>query len=900
VNNPVLDRLDELERQLHGIQSEVEVLRDVVRRAAPAPVAPPVAAPRPVPPTPAAVPRPSNRVPRTPRRELDLDALLSAKALAWAGGIVTVLGVVFLFVLAVDRGWIGHGVRIGIGAFVAGALFAGGIELRRRHGQLWSSSAAVGAGIAGAYATLLAAAGLYDFVPQSVGLVVAAAIAAAGVAVAVSWSSQTIGAIGLLGAMALPVILLVDTNGPSRLANAFVVMLLAATAVVSVTRRWRALLGCGAGLAGGQLLALFADEQRPAWELVTLAAAAWAMYLGTGVAWQLRGAAQRIGGTTSTFVFGSAGFALVSGWLLWIDDPSADRGIAALSFAAVYAAAGAALYKRQRDLFALLAVVGLAVGAIGVADVFSNGGLTYAWAAEAAALAYLARRLREQRFQLAAIAYLGLAAVHAFATEAPLERLFEPTRHPADGLASLLAVAVGAAAVAWTARGQQAEEQRGVFRALEPLLAGLRALAPAVRLTALTAMGLVLADAAGRATLALFQSAWNGGVATAFAHGQVAVTGLWSAAALAVALAGLRLKHRALTGVALGWLAVVLAKADGFDTNLTERLWPQSFALVAVASLAIAVALERRRDVLMLGSQFAYGLAAIAAGLGIAAGHGLFAGRLEGVAILAVAIVYGVLAAFFFGPKHRDFSSVLSALALVAAAIAVAKLVEGQAIVVLWAAAGAALAWLAHAIGERRFQLGAFASGALALATALIEHAPPSDLVRAAVHPGRGLPSIAAVTAALVALALAARPPRTESRDGLDRALDEHEPRWRSLLGIAAGALGLYGLSLAILEVAERIGPYDTAARFQNGHTAVSAAWGILGLAALTFGAQRRRRSLRLGGFALLGISLVKLFLYDLAWLSSIARALSFLAVGAMLLAGGAVYQRVTDEREVA
>ena len=41
------------------------------------------------------------------------------------------------------------------------------------------------------------------------------------------------------------------------------------------------------------------------------------------------------------------------------------------------------------------------------------------------------------------------------------------------------------------------------------------------------------------------------------------------------------------------------------------------------------------------------------------------------------------------------------------------------------------------------------------------------------------------------------------------------------------------------------------------------------------------------------GISLAKIFLYDLAALSSVARALSFLAVGAVLLLGGFFYQRL-------
>jgi uncharacterized membrane protein len=52
---------------------------------------------------------------------------------------------------------------------------------------------------------------------------------------------------------------------------------------------------------------------------------------------------------------------------------------------------------------------------------------------------------------------------------------------------------------------------------------------------------------------------------------------------------------------------------------------------------------------------------------------------------------------------------------------------------------------------------------------------------------------------------------------------------------------------------------------------------------------------MRLAGFALFGISLAKLFFYDLAQLSSVTRALSFLAVGAILLLGGFFYQRLAS-----
>ena len=71
-------------------------------------------------------------------------------------------------------------------------------------------------------------------------------------------------------------------------------------------------------------------------------------------------------------------------------------------------------------------------------------------------------------------------------------------------------------------------------------------------------------------------------------------------------------------------------------------------------------------------------------------------------------------------------------------------------------------------------------------------------------------------------------------------------------------------------------------------------AHGAVGLLLLNVGLHCRRRALRFGGFGLFAVSLGKLFLYGLSQLSSITRALSFLAVGAVLLLAAFLTQRLT------
>ena len=55
-----------------------------------------------------------------PRRErVDLSWLAGPTGLAVAGGVVTLLGIVFVFALAASRGWIGPAVRCSIGGGVS-------------------------------------------------------------------------------------------------------------------------------------------------------------------------------------------------------------------------------------------------------------------------------------------------------------------------------------------------------------------------------------------------------------------------------------------------------------------------------------------------------------------------------------------------------------------------------------------------------------------------------------------------------------------------------------------------------------------------------------------------------------------------------------------------------------
>ena len=262
--------------------------------------------------------------------------------------------------------------------------------------------------------------------------------------------------------------------------------------------------------------------------------------------------------------------------------------------------------------------------------------------------------------------------------------------------------------------------------------------------------------------------------------------------------------------------------------------------------------------------------------------------RWEGAALLGLAALYAALSAMLFRRGlRRNVMTLYWAIAVVVAAVADVELLHATYSVLGWAAAGVAVAWLAVRVKERRLHAGALVFVGLATVRAFVFQAPPNHLFTTIPHPAYGTASIfiAAIAIAGVAFITRAELVRLEKF--------RTAPWWLS------GGLAVYGLSLVILEFVEWISSapsLDT--EFQRGQTAVSAFWGLLGLVLLYAGLKRWQRMLRIAGLAFFPISLAKIFLFDLPSLSSITRALSFLAVGAVLLLGGFFYQRLMSARD--
>jgi uncharacterized membrane protein len=911
-------RLDDFARRLEALERELAELRQLAYSAPEVPAAlvvpPPVAVersqppPSPFPPQPAAEMRrpPSKRPsPKEPGREFDWSVFFGAKALAWAGGAVMLLGIVFFFVLAVNRGWVGPVARVTLGAVASALVFGAGLYVKRRFEELYHSAlAAVGTGIGGAYMTLLAAKVLYDLVPDWAAMLIAGGIAAVGVATALAWSSELIAGLGLVGAALAPAALGLETGELSAAGTGFAAVVFAGTAIVAIRQRWSNLLGVGVAATLPQVAVLLAQAEPTEWDVVAASAFFWLLYLAAATGWQERLATAALASLPASLLVLSG---IVAGVASAAQFEGRDEGWAMLVAAGVYALLAAFLFRtrRHRDLSALNAAVALALTAVALADLLSGPTLAIAWAAEAAVLAWLARVVGDVKYQLASLAYLGAALVHAVFIDAPLTQLYEPVSSPADDVVAIVGIALAASIAAWYCRPWgEAEPARGVFAPLEPVLVEFRetqgqwrqALAATGALSALYAASLVVLGAA--------QWLSSGPVGPAFEWGHVAVIGLWGLAALAVLAAGHRLGRPDLRAAGLVWLGAVLLETVLFaGAELDGHQRGYAF-LVGAGALLVGALVDRLsvRDAVGLVSA---GVAAVTSmALAVA---GLFVlvdgARPESFALLGLASLYGVLAALVL-PRDRDLSLFLWAPALVVSGYASWQLLDGTWLVLAWSAAATALIVLANRTGEKRFELASFSFLVLALGRALFYEAPLSDLFEANRHPEAGVPSLLLVIGATAAFALLLlrAPGRTPPEPGADPyaeiayALDSQREFWRRAAEATTAVLCAYATSLAILGIAEAVGGASVTTNFERGHSAVSAFWGLIGLAVLYLGLKRRTNWLRVVGFGLFGLALVKLFLYDLAFLSSVTRALSFLAVGAVLLVAGFFVQRLSEQ----
>src|SRR6202012_312752 len=110
------------------------------------------------------------------------------------------------------------------------------------------------------------------------------------------------------------------------------------------------------------------------------------------------------------------------------------------------------------------------------------------------------------------------------------------------------------------------------------------------------------------------------------------------------------------------------------------------------------------------------------------------------------------------------------------------------------------------------------------------------------------------------------------------------------------GAAGLVYLGSVV--IVDTLAVYRFGETRQSGQAWLSAFWTVTAIGAVIVGLVRNQAPVRLGGLALLAVAIVKVWTYDLAELDELARVLSFVGLGLLLLVGSFAYARIKPEAE--
>jgi uncharacterized membrane protein len=793
------------------------------------------------PPVPPPPPQPA--VPAPPRESLE--QIVGTRWVVWVGGVALALGGVFLVTYAIEQGFVGPGVRITLAALLAAALIAAG-EWARRNERLAGfagmpsahvPSILTAAGTTIAFATVYGAFALYGFIGPATAFILLGIVALATLTAAML-HGPALAALGLVGAEITP--LLVSTDAPNYWAlYIYLAVVTAAALALARARLWQ-------------------------WLAITAVIA--------GALWALPGIDVR-----NPMVIEPHAFHIVIGFVLiavlivadFLFGPPAARGVIdGLSSAApaVYLLVAALFVVATRhDAVALVTFSLLVAATVGIA-----------WRAEPASGA------------VPVAAILAGLVMFAFAVERELVRLVAPggasaglLPEPVDVRTTWHLVLGAGFAALFGGAGFLAQGRSG--RAAAPMCwATAGVLAPLMILAALyyriagfersipfAALAILLAAAFAVATEMLDRRTPRPGSAAAqaiYATGAVAALALaltmalekgWLTIGLALMVAGVAWVERQRRLQALRWLAGVLVVLVVLRIGWEPRIVGTDIGTTPIFNWIL----------------YGYGVPALAfwvAGFLLRRRADDTPTRLvEGAAILFTVLLVTLEIRHYVhsGDIYRA-DSALTEIAL--------QVCAGLAITIGLEHVRARSGSIVHNIGAvivAGLTLGAIVFGLLLGQNPLISDAPVGPLFFNLILLGYGIPAVLAIILAL-------------------RARETRPIQYRIVAATTAVVLSLGYLSLQIARLYQ--GPVLTADEISDAELyTYSAAWLAYGVVLLVVGLLIDSKPARIASAAVILLTVLKVFFIDMADLTGVWRALSFIGLGIVLIGIGYLYQRL-------
>ena len=262
---------------------------------------------------------------------------------------------------------------------------------------------------------------------------------------------------------------------------------------------------------------------------------------------------------------------------------------------------------------------------------------------------------------------------------------------------------------------------------------------------------------------------------------------------------------------------------------------------------------------------------------------------------LLLALFYGLLG-YGVVARHREqahLSLFALGIALVFLTIAVPVQLGAPWISVAWAVEGVVLIWLSFFVGMHQLRWFGLAAFVITLGSLLLGDLP-YDLGESVLfgdYSDSGWPVINLRFLSYLLIICAAYLSAYAWWRWRDSYIAPEERHFIPVFLAAANALTFWILSIQVVMAVEQAA-IDRSIAGNVTSLSLSGLWALYAAILIVLGIVRRLRLLRLSGLGLLAVPIIKLFVYDTFSLEQEYRVAAFIGLGALLVAGGFLYQR--------
>ncbi|HXU37789.1 MAG TPA: DUF2339 domain-containing protein [Blastocatellia bacterium] len=796
-------------------------------------------------------------------RESDLESRIGGNWFNRIGVLAIFLGVAFFLKYAVDNDWIGPTTRVLIGVAIGVLFLVGGERLRKRYASY--AYGLTGGGIAVLYASIwFASSKRYGLISSTEAFALMVVVTVTASLLAARYSALPIAVLGLIGGFLTPILLSTGIDNETGLFG-YIAVLDAGVLLLAYSKQWRS-LNYLSFIATILMFAAWMETWYDPSKLRTTIIFLSVFFIIFALLAVLYNVVNRrpTGWLDLAMVFSNALLYFGTSYALLDDKYHSRLGLFAVLVAAFYLGLGYFTYRRDREdkllVFTFLGL-GFLFSVLAVPIQFEQHWITMGWAIEGAVMTWIGLRANDRISRNGALVVFAIAIYHwamwdleQFAYLAPAH--FVPLLNKRALSCAVLIAALVAASIFYKRYSENSEDRKS-FGGLLLLAANALAIA------------LLSIDANDY----FEQRKALSGVDFANSLGNtkaLTLTALWTMYGVGTLFIGVTRKIRPLRFLAILLLAGATVKVLVVDLNYYAASWHflilnQTFASFALIVSALALGAwfyarnfepdDSEREIMLP----------------------LLIGAANVLALIALsAEVWGHFTRIRSEAQGIDYLRLENTKQFVLS--------------VVWTIYGAVALFVGIKRGTQAFRVGALLLLALTIGKVLIVDL---SYYNAGWHTLFLNQTFATFALLVYALASSAR-----FYSGA-RSADKEESRLLvPVLVAGANLLALVALS------AEALGPFAakiSASAATPGplgdlrlaqQLSLSVVWAIYGGAMLTIGIARRSKLLRVMALLLLGLTIFKVFLLDLSSLEKLYRIISFIVLGAILLAVSFLYQR--------